>query len=122
MAASGFWDNQERAQGLVAELRRITAALKPIKELTAGADDLRVLLEFLPEDDTSATRDELAALKSTLEKQVAAVELCSRSPRTRSTRTSASRRAKGGPTPATGPPCSSACISGGPRTTVTRPS
>ena len=42
MASSGFWDSQEKAQKQVNELKMLNAALKPINELCAGADDLGV--------------------------------------------------------------------------------
>ena len=35
MAAPDFWDNQERAQAVVAELKGIRAILKPLEEATS---------------------------------------------------------------------------------------
>ena len=46
MAAPGFWDDQEKAQGLVGELRRLTLTIKPLTELVEGYDDMGVLKEF----------------------------------------------------------------------------
>ena len=46
MGAPGFWDNAQKAQGLVDERRRLTAQVKPLQELVAAADDLSVLMEF----------------------------------------------------------------------------
>lgn len=51
MAAAGFWDNQEKAQEVVGELRRLTLTLKPLVELCKGADDLGVLIEFAEEEE-----------------------------------------------------------------------
>lgn len=75
MAGSGFWDNQERAQGLMDELKQINAGLKPISELIAGADDIEAMLELAAEDDSGETEREIEALLPDLEQKFAAVEL-----------------------------------------------
>jgi peptide chain release factor 2 len=75
MGAEGFWDNQEKAQGLMNELRQLNAALKPISELVKGADDFGVLLEFAEDDDSEENLRELTQAKETLEKQFREVEL-----------------------------------------------
>jgi len=75
MGASGFWDNQEKAQGLMDELRSVSAALKPIAELVKGADDFGVLLEFAEEDPSGENIHELTTAKESLEEQFNAVEL-----------------------------------------------
>ncbi len=73
MEAAGFWDNQERAQAIVAELRRLNATLKPLEEIKRQEEDLEVLLEFAEEDADSIPEVE-AALEQ-LEKKLDAVEL-----------------------------------------------
>jgi peptide chain release factor 2 len=73
MAGSGFWDNQEKAQGLMNELRQINAAQKPINELVKGSEDLGVLLEFAEEDPSHEA--ELVAAADVLEQQFGEVEL-----------------------------------------------
>ena len=75
MSATGFWDNQETAQALVAELRQLNLQTKPMKELLRGYDDLEVLLELAEEDDTDESEQEIASLQETLESQLDAVEL-----------------------------------------------
>lgn len=75
MAAPGFWDNQEKAQVSIAELRQLTLTIKPLSELSANADDLGVLLEFAEEDDSGESEAELAALVQNCETKLAAVEL-----------------------------------------------
>ena len=60
MAAAGFWDNPKHSQTLVAELQRLTLSLKPLQELSSQADDLVVLLELAPEDDSGESETELA--------------------------------------------------------------
>lgn len=75
MAGSGFWDNQTKAQELVAELRGLTLALKPLKEIHSAGEDLKVLMEFATEDDSGASTAELSQAAESLEKQLATVEL-----------------------------------------------
>ena len=75
MAGAGFWDNQEKAQGLMDELRQINAGLKPIGELVAGAEDLEVMLELAAEDDSGETAQEIQDSLPDLEQKFAAVEL-----------------------------------------------
>ncbi len=73
MAAPNFWDDQEKAQGVVGELSRINATVKPLEELSQAAEDLGVLLEFAEEDE--ASEKELAATLKKLGPKVDAVEL-----------------------------------------------
>jgi peptide chain release factor 2 len=75
MAASGFWDQAEKAQGLMNELKTLNSSLKPIQELVKGADDLGVLIEFADADETPATLHELQQAASQLEAQFSEVEL-----------------------------------------------
>lgn len=75
MGDSGFWDNQEKAQQQVNELKTLNAALKPINELVTGADDLGVLLEFAEADDAPETIQEIQATVARLQQQFDEVEL-----------------------------------------------
>jgi peptide chain release factor 2 len=54
MAAPGFWDNQERAQGFVAQLKSLKSILAPTDELIRAAGDLDALLELADEDASIA--------------------------------------------------------------------
>lgn len=73
MAASGFWDNQEKAQNLMNELRQLNTSQKPLNELLKAADDLGVLMEFAEEDP--AHEAELVSALTALERQFHDVEL-----------------------------------------------
>jgi peptide chain release factor 2 len=75
MAESGFWDNQEKAQKQVNELKNLNAALKPINELSSGADDLGVLLEFADAEDSPETIQEIEQTLERLKHQFDEVEL-----------------------------------------------
>jgi peptide chain release factor 2 len=50
MAASGFWDNQERAQERVAERKSLAAIIKPLDEAAKAGDDLAAMIEMAEED------------------------------------------------------------------------
>lgn len=75
MAEPTFWDHQEKAQLLIAEMRRIKAVLKPLQELGQGADDLGVLLEFAEEESTPEIVAEIRGAIESLEKKLDAAEL-----------------------------------------------
>ena len=73
MAEAGFWDKQEAAQMVVAELKSLTQLVKPSQETLAAADDLDAMIEMASEDPSFA--DEVPAELARLEKQVAALKL-----------------------------------------------
>lgn len=50
MAEPGFWDNQEKAQATIGELKALSTILKPLDEAIAGAADLEALLDMASED------------------------------------------------------------------------
>ncbi|MFN0196528.1 MAG: peptide chain release factor 2 [Planctomycetaceae bacterium] len=75
MAAPGFWDNQEKAQALVAEMRRLAATIKPLNDLVVASDDLQALMELVAEDPTGGSEAELKAGLETLGQQLYAAEL-----------------------------------------------
>jgi len=71
MRQTDFWDNQESAQQMVDELRRINLTLKPLQELVISGEDLEALVQLSEEEDTdeadSELRNMLAGLESSLE-------------------------------------------------------
>jgi peptide chain release factor 2 len=50
MAQDGFWNNQERAQGVIARLKALSSIVKPLAELARAGEDLQTLLELAEED------------------------------------------------------------------------
>ncbi len=54
MAAEGFWNNRERAQELVVELKGLKAVIRPLEETVKLADDLAALVEMAAEDQDLA--------------------------------------------------------------------
>ena len=69
MAAADFWNNQEKAREVVAELKGLKAVLKPLEETVTAAGDLATLVEMAQEDDELAAEvpDALASLEQRVE-------------------------------------------------------
>ena len=51
MAEPGFWDNSERAQETVGQLKSANVVLKPLAELIRSGDELAALVEMAQEDE-----------------------------------------------------------------------
>jgi len=73
MAQPGFWDRQEKAQETVAELKALSALVKPLAELASASDDVQVMLEMGEEDAEIAA--ELPGELERLESRLAELEL-----------------------------------------------
>jgi peptide chain release factor 2 len=54
MSAPGFWDNSESAQATVAELKALSAVVKPLGELIKGSQEIQALVEMGEEDEDLA--------------------------------------------------------------------
>ncbi len=52
MGAPGFWDNQEKAQQAVSELKSLRSLMKPIGATLAAAGDLVGLIEMAEDDES----------------------------------------------------------------------
>jgi peptide chain release factor 2 len=73
MGQPGFWDNQERAQATVAELKALSALIKPLTAMVGSCDDVAVMLEMGDEDPEIAA--ELPRELEGLETRLAELEL-----------------------------------------------
>ena len=73
MAAGDFWNNQEKAQATVGQLKGLKTVVVPLGDALSAADDLEGLLEILDED--ASARDEVVAEVERLEKEVEELEL-----------------------------------------------
>jgi peptide chain release factor 2 len=73
MAAPDFWNNQERAQEVVGQLRAVKALLKPLEETIKASDDVDTLIEMGDEDPGLAA--EVPGELQRLERAVADLEL-----------------------------------------------
>lgn len=69
MAATDFWDNQERAQETVGQLKSVKSVVVPMAEMIGSEEDLRALIEMAEEDpEIEADIDqEIGRLETTLE-------------------------------------------------------
>jgi peptide chain release factor 2 len=61
MGEPGFWDNPERAQDVINQLKPLNGLLKPYEELAESAGEIQTLLELADED---------VALESELEREL----------------------------------------------------
>jgi peptide chain release factor 2 len=73
MEKPDFWNNQERAQQVIAQLKPLNGILKPCEELHTAAGDLQALLELAEEDDSLAP--ELEAEVTSFEQRVSDFEM-----------------------------------------------
>lgn len=54
MAGDGFWNDQERAQATVQELKSLNTLVKPLDELERANSEIAALVELAQEDDSLA--------------------------------------------------------------------
>jgi peptide chain release factor 2 len=73
MSAADFWNNQERAQATVAELKGLNGIVKPLDEVLRADAELTTLVEMGQEDDSFVP--ELRALLDRTEKQIGELEI-----------------------------------------------
>jgi peptide chain release factor 2 len=69
MGAADFWDNQEKAQETVGQLKGLKSVVGPLTELSSACSDMDALLEMADEDASveSEVADEITRLESLLE-------------------------------------------------------
>ncbi len=75
MAASGFWDNQEKAREVIAESNRLKSWVGPWHELDAKAAELAELGELLEEEEDEELEAEVISEVEGLEGPIEALEL-----------------------------------------------
>jgi peptide chain release factor 2 len=73
MAAADFWDDHEKAQETVGQLKSLKALVGPLEEASTAGDDLEAMLEMAEEDDEFAK--EVVGEIERLERTVADLEL-----------------------------------------------
>src|SRR5436190_20888565 len=73
MGQPGFWDNQEKAQQIIQQLKPLNGVLKPAEELETAVGDLRALAELCEED--ASLESELTAELEKLETRLADFEM-----------------------------------------------
>jgi len=75
MGQSGFWDNQEAAKGVVAQVKILKGQIEPVLAVLRGIDDVRALYQLAEEADDADSRQEADRMLADLERQAAQVEL-----------------------------------------------
>ena len=61
MEQPGFWDNQESAQKVVAELKGLRAQVEPVRDILGRVEEAPLLIELAAEQDAciiAVTHDE----------------------------------------------------------------
>lgn len=75
MSEPGFWDNQDRARGVVGELKALKGVIDPVEALVRKAEDGKVLLELAKEANDADSYKELDGELVALQDDLAKVEL-----------------------------------------------
>ena len=63
-AEPDFWNNQEKAKGVITQLKVLNSLLKPYEELTAAASDITAMAELADEDAAFEAELEPALVKA----------------------------------------------------------
>jgi peptide chain release factor 2 len=74
MQEQGFWDGQEQANALIAELKSKKAIVEPINELEAEVEEADVMTGLAREEGGEESLAEAAAMIDTLEQRFATLE------------------------------------------------
>lgn len=75
MGQVGFWDNQETAKGVVAQVKVLKAIIDPVQEVLRGVEDTRALYELGAEAGDQESLDEADRALADLERKGDKVEL-----------------------------------------------
>ncbi len=73
MGQPNFWDNNEKAQEIIGQLKRLNGTIKPFEELNGSANEIETLVELAGED--AELEAELERELGKFEKQLADFEL-----------------------------------------------
>lgn len=74
MESPDFWNNQEKANQTVTELKSLKAIVDPLRKAQQSVDDAQVLWDMAEEADDAETRAEVDALLDNLDKEVDRLE------------------------------------------------
>ncbi|MFP4105910.1 MAG: peptide chain release factor 2 [Phycisphaerae bacterium] len=75
MASPSFWDNQERAQETVRQLKSTKGIVSPVEEMTSRIEDLEVLHELAVEGDSEEDLAEAAGEAEKVDRELERLEL-----------------------------------------------
>ena len=74
MNAADFWEDQERAQRVIDEMKQLKAVVEPAQELIDAVEELRVLYDLAEAEDDEDTRAEVDQKLTELEKRAERME------------------------------------------------
>lgn len=75
MTKETFWDDQQKAQQKIAQLREVKEIVEQVQQLTAQNDEIQVLMELLQEEEDPSLLSECEASLKIFQKQVNEFEL-----------------------------------------------
>src|SRR5689334_1425132 len=75
MGEPGFWDNQERAKGVVTEVKVLKAQVEPVEKVLREIEDVRALYQLGAEADDKESLVEADKQLAAIEKRAGRVEL-----------------------------------------------
>ncbi len=75
MERPDFWDNQEQAQQVVSEMKRLRGQVEPVQDLLQRTEDVGVLLELADEETGEDAADEVQTALDELTQKTDQVEL-----------------------------------------------
>lgn len=75
MAGGSFWNDQDKAKGVIAELKTLNGVIKPFEELVSKAENLQATVELADEAETDEFDDEVSVLTKAAESEFTAFEL-----------------------------------------------
>jgi len=74
MNGPAFWNDQEKAKGIIQELKTLNSVLKPFEDLVRQAENLEATIELAEEGETDEFDDELKELLKRAEEDCSAFE------------------------------------------------
>jgi peptide chain release factor 2 len=75
MGEDGFWNNQDSAKSVVAEVKTLKAMIDPVEAMLRGIDDVRALFDLAKEANDADAMDEADRTLADLEARAEKVEL-----------------------------------------------
>lgn len=75
MGQPGFWDNQEAAKPVIAEMKLLKATIDPVEQVLSGIEDCRAMVELATEANDPDTMAEADQILTDLESKADAIEI-----------------------------------------------
>jgi peptide chain release factor 2 len=75
MAQPGFWDSNERAQEVIAEIKKVKAEVEPVRDLSRAVTDLLELAQLASDENDAAAEVEIETEARAAERKLEELEL-----------------------------------------------